>query len=198
MLGGCISQTRDVAITDERRLQFAIAVFVRSRNSEIKDTHAIARFASIDSAVACAHHLPLAGFLFPAEINHRVSDRRVAIDRVGASPKEQIARLQIFQLEGVVFSTENGLEFSGASQPDVLLTGIARDIGHAVLPQHEINESGAIHSTVCRIVRTVFVSEITSGELERGAKKLLHALGIGVETFNCLRRKRRVRSSALW
>ena len=122
MSSGWFAQTRNVPVTHKCRLQFAVAVFLRTRDSEIENAHAIPRFALIDATITGADHHPLAGFLFAAQVNHRVSNRWIAIDGVSAGPEKKIARLQIFQLERIILSTDHRLEFSGAPKPDVLLT----------------------------------------------------------------------------
>src|SRR4051812_1513153 len=97
--GRLVLQARNVRVTDKGRSQFSFAVCFAALNFEIENADAKARFALVNAAVARADHHAVAGFLFAAEINHRVRDRRVTIDRIGAGPEKKIARLQIIQFE---------------------------------------------------------------------------------------------------
>src|SRR2546423_12937347 len=186
-----------MAVADERGLQLAVPIFIRPRKVEIENTHAVARFALIDAAVTRPDHHAIPAFLFATEINHRVRNGRVAVDRIRAGPEKEIAGLQIFQLERIVPAANHRFEFSGATQPDVLRTRITRYIADAILAKYKIHKPGAIHSAVGRIVRTVFVIEISSGQFERSAEKFLHVVGIIFESFYLFRGQRSVRRAAL-
>ena len=94
-------------------------------------------------------------------------DRRVAFDGVSAGPKKQVARLECIEFKGIRIAAENRLEFSRLAQPDILLAGIARHIIKAVLLEHIINEPGTIHPAVAWIRRTVRVTKIAFGQVER-------------------------------
>jgi hypothetical protein len=94
-----VLQTRNVSVADKLRLEFAVPIFLWVRNRKIKDADAETRFALIDAPVAGADHDAFSGFLFSAKVNHCVGDRRIAIDRVSARPKKQIAGPQILQFE---------------------------------------------------------------------------------------------------
>src|SRR5438128_2512157 len=98
-------------------------------------------------------------FLAP-EINHGVCDRRVTIDAVGAAPKKQIARLERVEFKSVIAVSKDGLEVSGFADPGILFTRVARNIGHAALRENVINETRAIHSSISRIGRAIFVVQI--------------------------------------
>src|SRR5207237_6657966 len=104
-----------------------------------------------------------------------------------SSPENQVARLQIFQFEGVVLLTKDRLESSGTPQPNVLLARIARHIFHAVLFEHEINKTGAIHPAVRGIGRAVFVIEVARRQFESADEKLLHVGRIIFESFDLFR-----------
>src|SRR4029077_6914518 len=75
-----LAQRWNVTVTHEGRAQFAFVAFSGALNLKIEDAYPIARLALINSAVACAHHDASSGFAFPAEINHRVGNRRIAFD----------------------------------------------------------------------------------------------------------------------
>src|SRR5437899_1337581 len=57
------------------------------------NAYTVAGFPLINTSLACADHHAVPGFLFAAKINHCVRDRWVALDRIGAGPEKQIARL---------------------------------------------------------------------------------------------------------
>src|SRR5713101_7607888 len=84
---------------DESRPQFAFSVCFPPLNLEIENADTESRLALINAAVACADHHPVPGFLFAAKINHRVRNRRIALDGISSGPEKQVARLQIFQFE---------------------------------------------------------------------------------------------------
>ncbi len=86
-------QAGDMPVTDECRSQFSIVRLSVSLHFEIENAYTVAGFALIDPTVARADHHAVPGFLFAAKINHRVRDRWVALDRIGAGPEKQIARL---------------------------------------------------------------------------------------------------------
>src|SRR5690349_2820232 len=87
-----VLQTGNVAVTDECRPQFALAVRFPVLDFEIENADTIARFSLINPAIARTDHHAVAGLLLASDINHRVSDRRIALDRVSAGPEKKIAR----------------------------------------------------------------------------------------------------------
>jgi hypothetical protein len=99
---------------------------------------------------------------FTAKIDHRVRDGWIAMDAVGAAPKEQITGLERIQFERVVAVTEHGLEVSGFAYPNILLAGIAGHVGHAALRECVIYKPRTLHAAVGRIGRAIFVAEILS------------------------------------
>ena len=101
------------------------------------------------------------------EVNHRVGDRRVALNAVGPRPEKKIAWHEFIEFESILVAAVNRSEISRFAQPDILLARIARHVFNSVLRQHVIDEAGAIHSAIRRIGRAVFVIEISRCELER-------------------------------
>jgi len=89
-----------------------------------------------------------------------VRDWRIAIDVVSAAPEEQVTRPKRVELECILVATQNRVEISRFAHPDILLAGIARHVGKAVLPKEVINKSGAIHPAACWIGRAIRVTEI--------------------------------------
>jgi len=116
-----------------------------------------------------------------------VGDRRVAIDRVSARPKEKVARLQILEFERIVFAADDRLKSSGAPEPDILRARIPRNVSDPILFKHIVDETGTIHSADIWIVRAVLVSKIASREIERASKNFFHVLGIIFKTLDLFR-----------
>ncbi len=139
-----ISQPGDLPVTDEVRTRSAFVRLAELGDLEIENAHAITRFSLVSPAIARAHHDALIRPLLAAEINHGVSDWRIALDTVSARPKEKITRGKFIQFEGVLLPAVDRLEIPSLADPDILLAGIARDIPNPVLRQHVKNESGAI------------------------------------------------------
>lgn len=185
-------QPGNVAVTDEGRPQFTVAIRVPVLNFEIKNADAEARFALINTAVARADHHALPGFLFAAQIDHRVGDRRIALYRVGSCPKQQVARFQVLQFERIILFAHDGLEEPCPAKPDVLLARIPRHIADIILFKHVINESGTIQSAAGRIGRTVFIIEIARGQLECRGQEFLDLEWIIFEALDLIRQKRGV------
>lgn len=156
-----------MTVTDECWTEPGFKCLTGRRKFEIENADAVTRFAAITSPVARADHDSMIGPLFAPEINHRVRNRRVALDFVSACPKKQIARFKVRKLEGLFFATNHGLELSRFAQPGILLTRIARHIAHTGICQHVINETRAIHAAAIGIGRTVLVIEAAARELER-------------------------------
>ena len=98
-------QSGDVAVPNECRSRFSIVRFSVSLHFEIENAHAVAGFPLINTSIACADHYAVTSFLFAAEINHCMRNRRIALDRIGPCPEKQIARLQVFQFKSVVLLT---------------------------------------------------------------------------------------------
>src|SRR5207249_10526999 len=119
-----------------------------TRQFEIEDAHSKSLHNLISPTVARTHHHTRACYSLAAKIDHGMRDRGIALDCVSTSPEKQIARSQIIEFKGIIFLAHHRLEFPGASQPDVLLAGIARHAIHAALPENKIDEARAIHSAV--------------------------------------------------
>lgn len=75
-------------VTDEPRLRFGIVTIFRSRHFEIEYTYSEPLLILVSATIARSDHDPPARFLFPAEINHGVRDRGIALNRVSASPEQ--------------------------------------------------------------------------------------------------------------
>src|SRR6266481_723767 len=88
-----ILEAGNMTVADEGRPQLALTVWSAVLDFEIKNADSIARFALIDAAVTCANHDAIPGLFLASEINHRVSNRRITLNRVGAGPKKKITRL---------------------------------------------------------------------------------------------------------
>src|SRR5947207_2565116 len=116
-----LAQPRDMPVTDECWTEPGFKCLTGRRKLEIENADAVTRFAAISSSVARADHDPVIGPLFASEINHRVRNRRVALDFVSACPKKQIARLKLRQLEGLFLAANHCLELSRFTQPRILL-----------------------------------------------------------------------------
>lgn len=116
-----LTQTGNMSITDKGRAESLFISDRRGRDFEIENAHTVTRFAPIRSAVTRADHNSMAGAFFSTKIDHRVGDGRIALDIVGARPKEKIARRELRQFEAVVLATNHRFEFSRLSQPGVLL-----------------------------------------------------------------------------
>lgn len=187
-----VLQARNVTVTDESRPQFALSVCFTVLDFEIENADPETGFALINAAIARANHYPLSCFLFATQINHRVRDRRIALDRIGSRPKKQVAGFQILQFERVILFAHDGFEEPCAAEPDILLGRIARHIADVVLLEHVINKARAIHSTVGRIRRAIFVIEIARGQLKCRGQELLDLERIILEAFELVRHQRRV------
>src|SRR5438046_1312390 len=68
--------------------------FSKAENADAKDL-----FAIVGATVACSDHDALFGSFFATEVNHGMRHRRIAIDVVGAAPKEQITWLERIKFE---------------------------------------------------------------------------------------------------
>jgi len=90
-----------VRVAYESRTGFAILNFALVRTGHFKVEHAYseALLALVSATVAGTHHYAHAGFLLPSQVNHRVRNRRVALNGIGAGPEQQIARFQIIKFE---------------------------------------------------------------------------------------------------
>src|SRR6266404_7200655 len=88
-----ILEAGNMTVADEGRPQLALSVWFAALDFEIKNADPVARFALINAAVTCANHDAIPGLFLASEINHRVSDRRISLDRIRSRPKEQVARL---------------------------------------------------------------------------------------------------------
>jgi hypothetical protein len=162
-----ILQPRDVTVTNERWRGPAFLRFARrARDFEVKYTYAISRFALICSPVTGANHDPLPVAFFATQINHGMSDRRVALNAVGTSPEKEIAGYQFIKFEGVFSAAVYGFEGSRFTQPDILLARIARNITNSVLRQDIKDETGTIHPAIRGVGGTVLVIQVSRGQLE--------------------------------
>jgi len=110
-----------MTVTDKGRAESLFIRECRGRYLKIENTDAVTRFAPIRSSITRADHDSMTGAFFPAEINHRVGDGRIAFDVVGARPKKKIAGHELRQFEAVLLSTDDRLKFSRLAQPGVLL-----------------------------------------------------------------------------
>jgi hypothetical protein len=90
---------------------------------------------------------------------------------------------------------DHRLECSGAAKPDILRAGVARDVSDLILFEHIINKARTIHSAGGRIVRAVFVIEVSGGEFQSSGQKLLHFERIIFETLDLIWQQRGVRST---
>src|SRR5439155_13854406 len=71
-------------------------------------------------------------------------------------------------------TTQDRIKISRFAHPDILLARIARYVGKSIFLQNIVNETGAIHSAICRISGAVSVTEILPCQLEPGLDDLLH------------------------
>ena len=101
-------------------------------------------------------------------------DRGIPVDVVGAAPEEQIAGPKRVELEGIFFAAHNCIEISRFANPDILLAGIARHIGEAILLKNVINKSGTIHAAVFGIGRAIAVTEILFRQREPSVDDLAY------------------------
>src|SRR2546430_1496768 len=113
-------------------------------------------------------------------------NRRIALDRISAGPKKQIARLQVFQFKRVVLLTQDRLKLTDPANPGILFARIPRHIADIALFEDKINETRAIHPAATRIGRAVFVIEIAGGEFERAGEKFLHFGRIIIEALDLI------------
>lgn len=90
-----------MSITNKSRMRFAVLdfTFIRTRHFEIEYTYAEALLILVGPAITRAYHYAPPGLLFSPQVNHRVRNRRIAFNRIGASPKQEIARLQIVEFK---------------------------------------------------------------------------------------------------
>ena len=88
--------------------------------------------AFVGAAIARADHDAMIGRFFATEINHRVCNVGIAIDRISAAPKKKIARFEVIELKGVVAVSEHSLEIARFAHPNVLLARIARHVADSV------------------------------------------------------------------
>ena len=93
------AQARNPAIADEDRTDLGVAALGWWRHFEIENADAETLFTVVSATVTRSEHDALFRSLFPAQINHRMRDRRIPIDAVGAPPEEQIARLERIKFE---------------------------------------------------------------------------------------------------
>jgi hypothetical protein len=194
-----VAQSRKVSVADKSRTRFAVFAFplICARHFEIEYAHTEALLVLVRPAITRTYHYACSRFLFAPQVNHRVRDRRIALNRISAGPKKKIARLQIIEFERILFLTHNRLEFARSSQPDVLLAGIAWYVIDPILFEHEINEARTVHSAICRIGRAVFVIEIAGGEFESRNEKLPYLRRIIRETVEGIRQQCGIRRAAL-
>ena len=113
-----------------------------------------------------ADHNSLVRAHLASKIDHGLSDIGVATDSVSAGPEKQIARRQCIQFKSVVALCKHGLKVSSFAHPNVLLAGITRHVFDAALREDVINETGAIHSAVDWVGRSVFVPKILRRQVE--------------------------------
>src|SRR5206468_634619 len=89
--------------------------------------------------------------------------------------------------------TQDRIKISGFTHPDVLLAGIARHVGEAVLLKDIINETGTIHAAVRWIGRTIGVTQILFCQREPGVQDLPYFCRISFVSGYLVRRKAHVR-----
>src|SRR5437764_871844 len=116
---------------------------------EYRDTRE--RLAFVIAMLARADHQPLLGRLVATEVNHGLRDLRFLARSGRVRPKQKVSRFQSLELERVVTVTKHGLKVTGLAHPGVLFTGVTRDILLTRFRKHVPNETGAIHSALCRI-----------------------------------------------
>ena len=92
-------QARDSPIADKDWTDFGVAAFGWWRHFKIENADAPTLFAIIRAAVAGSDHDASIRSFFAAKVNHGVRDRRIAIDVVGAAPKQQVAWLERIELK---------------------------------------------------------------------------------------------------
>src|SRR5438132_11438701 len=99
-------------VTDKARTLSSLISFAIFRlwHFEFKNADAETLLTLIGASVTRAHHHTRAGFFLASEINHGVSDRRIAFDRIRSAQKEEIARFYLLELEGIVCNTYCGLD----------------------------------------------------------------------------------------
>jgi|SRR5689334_13589104 hypothetical protein len=104
-----------MSITNKSRMRFAVLDFtlIYTRHFEIEDAHPETLLALVSPSVTRAYHHAPSAFLFASQVNHRVCNRRIALDRIGASPKQKITWLQIIEFEGILFFTHHRLKSAG-------------------------------------------------------------------------------------
>src|SRR5438067_3315355 len=87
-------QTRNMPVTDKARTLSSLISFAIFRlwHFEFKNADAETLLTLIGASVTRAHHHTPAGFFLASEINHGVSDRRIAFHRIRSAPKEEVAR----------------------------------------------------------------------------------------------------------
>src|SRR5262249_10543800 len=121
-----LAQPGNLSVADKDGADFGVAAIGWWRHFKIENANPPTLFSIVGTTIAGSNHHPLFGSLFSPQINHGVRDRRVAIDVVGATPKEQIAGLKRIELECILVAAQYRIEISRFTHPDILLAGIAR------------------------------------------------------------------------
>jgi hypothetical protein len=155
-------QTRDSAVADKDGARLVSRFGCEPRDFEIEHTHTKSRLPFVSPAIARPNHDALVGCFLATKINHCVGNIGIAIDAIGAAPEKKITRFERIKFKSVVAVPQHCLEVTGLTHPNVLLACVARDIAYSIFRKHIMNETRAIHSTIGRIGRTVFVCEILS------------------------------------
>ena len=93
------TQTGDARVADKDRAELGVVALRWLRQFEIENADTKSLFAIISAAIACADHDALVRSLFASQVNHRMGNRRVAIDVVGSGPEQQITRLERIELK---------------------------------------------------------------------------------------------------
>src|SRR5437763_16231696 len=101
----------DKAWTLSSFIRFAI---FRPWHFEFKNADAETLRTLVGASVTRAHHHTRAGFFRASEINHDVSDRRIALDRIRSAPKGEIAGVYPIVLAGILLTTDRGFDGAGA------------------------------------------------------------------------------------
>jgi len=112
-----VAQPWKMSITDKSRVRFAVFDFtlIYTRHFEIEYAHPETLLALISPSVTRAYHYAPPAFLFASQVNHRVCNRWIALNRIGTSPKQEVTWLQIIEFEGILFFTHHRLKSAGFS-----------------------------------------------------------------------------------
>src|SRR5205085_11342849 len=136
----------DKAWTLSSFIRFAI---FRLWHFEFKNADAETLLTLIGASVTRAHHHTRAGFFLASEINHDVSDRRIAFDRIRSAPKEEIVWFYLLELEEIVLTTDHGLERACVTKPNVLVLGVIRYVGVVLdMIVNVVNKPVIIHTNI--------------------------------------------------